>query len=417
MDEKRNTANDKQLKVESVLENFTQKPKDPPKKKNNWVSMLFLLLIIGLGIYFMVQLATSVEDAEIRSLGDILAHIDVKYAVISVAVLFAVMLFEACKFSLITQATTGKFKLLNSIKVSFLGRYYDCITPFSSGGQPMQIYYLHKKGNSAGLSTAIVMIKYSFNMLCWVAICFVLMLANKDALTTYVTDPSQQKLFMIAGWIGWCINALLPFSIVFFAIFPKITNKILLFFINAITNCSWAAAKKKETRTGKSQLQRKIKILRRKEKWINSAHSAVKDFRSSFIIMSHKPLHFIGLILLCLSEQFLTWAFPYFILIAFANGSVAPSADIMFAIMTLNVYAAMSVSVIPTPGNSGVLENAVLVIFTMIATSAVFWVVFTWRFFTYYVYILIGLGITIFEVIRKAIRSKRQRDEERNAKS
>ncbi len=404
----KNTPIDKSnvdIKVDNVLDNFSKPIAEPPKRKYGWLSMLLLIVIIGVGIYFMVKLAASVNEDEIRSLGDILAHLDVKYAIISVAALLGIMLFESAKFLVVTHATTGLLKPLNSIKVAFLGKYYDGITPFSAGGQPMQIYYLHKKGHSAGVSTAIVMIKYFINMLCWVTLCFLLMTINRGALSKYV-DANQQHFFLVAGWIGWVINAILPFSIIIFAIFPKITNKILLFFINIITKCSFGLASKKETKTGKSQFQRKKKILRRKQKWINSAYSAVKDFRASFAIMSHKPVQFVLLLISCIAESFLAYALPYFILVAFADGAVAVGAETMFAIMTLNVYAAMSVAVVPTPGNSGVLENVILLVFKMLATSVVFWVVFTWRFFTYYIYILIGIGITLFELIRKSIRSR-----------
>lgn len=399
----------KSPKVDAAIQNFTQKAvQEPPKKKHGWVSIVLLLAIIALGIYFMVRFATSAGEDEILSLGDILSKIDVSYALISLAVLLSVMFLEALKFAVITRATTGKLKPLNSIKVAMLGKYYDDITPFGSGGQPMQIYYLHKKGYSTGVSTAIIMIKYFTNMVCWLLICFALMLFNRNALNTYVEDQVWQNIFMIAGWIGWVFNALMPASIIFFAIFPKMTNSVLLFFINIGTKIALSVASRREHKTGKSQMQRKIKILRRKEKWIKSAHTAVGDFRSSFIVMSHKPFQFLLLILTCFCEQFLTWAFPYFILVAFAGKQVA-GAETMFAIMTLNVFVAMSVSVVPTPGNSGVMENFILVAFKSLAKSALigFWVVFTWRFLTYYIYILIGIGITVFEVIRKAVRNKR----------
>lgn len=397
--------------VDAALQGFTQKTiVEPPKKKYGWIKTLVLLAIIGVGIYLMAELAATVGDTELRSLGDILTNLNIKYTLISFAVLFAVMILESIKFITITKATTGRFNILKSIKVALLGKYYDGITPFGSGGQPMQILYLHRKGHSPGESTAIIMIKYFFNMLCWVFMCMLFMIINKSALYTYVKDSTQQTLFMVAGWIGWTINAILPFSIIFFAIFPKITDKILRFFIKIATRISWSVVSRKEKRTGIPQVRRKMKIIRRKNKWIKSAHTAVDDFRASFIVMSRKPFHFIFLIITCLAEQFLTWAFPYFILIAFANGtSVTPSAEIMFAIMTLNIFATMSVSAVPTPGNSGVLENVIVLVFKMLATSVVFWVVFTWRFLTYYVYIIIGLGITFFEVIRNVVRNKRNR--------
>ena len=76
--------------------------------------------------------------------------------------------------------------------------------------------------------------------------------------------------------------------------------------------------------------------------------------------------------------------------------------------MTLNVYATMSVAIIPTPGNSGFAENAVLLAFANIASTVAFWVVFVWRFFTYYIYILIGMALTLFDVIRKAVRRRKK---------
>lgn len=399
-------ANDVQL----AMQNFDSKQiAEPPKKKYGWVGMVVLLLIIALGIFFMVQLATKVGDAEIKSLPDVIKHANVNYAVWALIVLVSIMFLECFKFVVITHAITGKIKPLNSIKVAFLGRYYDGITPFSAGGQPMQIVYLHKKGYSGGTSTAIVLIKYFINMLSWVTICLLLMSINRGALTKYVDDMGQRRFLEIFGWLGWSINAILPFSIIFFAIFPKITDKILQFFINIATNVSWNVASRKERKTGKSQLRRKIKILRRKEKWINSAHTSVKDFRSSFVVMSHKPVQFILLVLSCAGEQFLNWAFPYFILVALGGDSVAIGAETMFAIMTLSAYASMSVAIVPTPGNSGVLENVILLAFRMLATTVVFWVVFTWRFLTYYIYILIGIGITVFEVIRKLVRSRREK--------
>ena len=395
--------------VQLAMQNFDSKQiAEPPKKKYGWVGMVVLLLIIALGIFFMVQLATKVGDAEIKSLPDVIKHANVSYAVWALIVLVSIMFLECFKFVVITHAITGKIKPLNSIKVAFLGRYYDGITPFSAGGQPMQIVYLHKKGYSGGTSTAIVLIKYFINMLCWVTICLLLMSINRGALEQ-VQDLSQRQFLKIFGWIGWAVNAILPFSIIFFAIFPKITDKILQFFINIATNVSWNAASRKERKTGKSQLRRKIKILRRKEKWINSAHTSVKDFRSSFVVMAHKPVQFILLVLSCFGEQFLNWAFPYFILVALGGDSVAIGAETMFAIMTLSAYASMSVAIVPTPGNSGVLENVIQLAFASIAKAVVFWVVITWRFLTYYVYILIGIGITVFEVIRKGVRSRREK--------
>ena len=35
------------------------------------------------------------------------------------------------------------------------------------------------------------------------------------------------------------------------------------------------------------------------------------------------------------------------------------------------------------------------------------WIIIVWRFLTYYVYILTGIGINVFEIIRSAVRNRR----------
>lgn len=425
---------DKQLKPDSVgktskrakdvnqaLQNFGNTSVEPPKKSHSWVSFIVLPIVIALGLYCMVQLVGEINSAENAwSIKDLIANINVKYLVLALALILVVMLMESAKYSIVTHAVTGKLKPLNSIKVSFVGKYYDAITPFSAGGQPMQIYYLHKKGLSTGTSSAIILIRYFVQMMCWVTICFLLMVLNRDVLDTNFGEPISlwgmnipiKEFLMIAGWIGWAVNAILPLSIVFFAIFPKFTNKVLNFFINLVIDVNWRMANRKERKTGENQFSRKVKLVRRKRKWIDSANSAVKDFRSSFIVMAHKPVHFVLLVLFCICEQLLTWAFPFFILIAFAKEQ-PPTWELAFMIMTLNVYSAMSVTVVPTPGNSGPMEIvmgvAIAGALPKLVAAASVWVLVGWRMSTYYIYILVGMGITIFEFIRKLVRNKRQK--------
>lgn len=403
----------KSANVNKALQNFSSRPSvEPPKKSKNWVSLVLLPIVIALGLYFMIQLVSDINKAEgTWSINDLIRNINVKYLFVMFAAIIFVMLLESVKYLIVTHAVTGKLRPLDSIKVAFVGKYYDDITPFSAGGQPMQIVYLHKKGHSTGTSSAIILIKYFIQMMCWVSICFFLMILNRGVLDKYVTGelygiPTKQML-VIAGWIGWAVNAILPCSIVFFAIFPKFTNKVLEGCINIVINISWRAANRRERKTGKSQHGRKIKLIRRKRKWIDNANSAVADFRSSFIVMAHKPLHFISLVVSCIAEQLVTWAFPFIVLIAFDKGFV-PSAEIALAIMALNVYTAMTVTVVPTPGNSGLMEIVMGVALSAILGAASVWVLVGWRMSTYYIYILIGMGITIFEFVRKLVRNKRE---------
>ena len=48
----------------------------------------------------------------------------------------------------------------NAMAVTGAGQFYSAITPSSSGGQPMQVYYFHRCGVPASIGTACVSAKF-----------------------------------------------------------------------------------------------------------------------------------------------------------------------------------------------------------------------------------------------------------------
>lgn len=371
--------------VEEAMETLNERKIEAPKKrKYGWVGTLVLLGVIAVGIWLMFRMASETGDA--KSLGEVLAQSDYRFALAAVVVLLIILACDCMKYAVVMKTTTSKFNLRASIKVSFLGKFYDNITPFAAGGQPMQIYYLHKKGYSGGVSSAVVLIKYFAQMFSWTLVSLLLMACNTGVLDR-LDDPTWATLIRVAAWIGLGINMLLPVAIVLFALLPRVARKL----------AGWVVS-----------LGAKIKIVKDKEKTLQKTEGFISDFRAAFAIMSHKPLNFIALLLLCIVEVFFTFSLPYFVMRAFNALNTDAGITVMFAVMALNVYAAQAVTVIPTPGNSGAMEGVVTKAFSAIVSTAVLgWAVFTWRFFAYYIYIVVGIGITVFEFIRSIYRRRK----------
>lgn len=354
-------------------------PKYPRKnKKSNLWSNIFCIASIVATFVAMYFVATGISDKDnARPLWEVLADVNVKYLLLGVGTLLLMMLLDSLKYVVIMWANGVKPHYPTALKVSLLGKYYDNITPFSSGGQPMQIYYLHKKGLGGGKSSGIIMTKMAFNMLLWLLICCLLMVLNRGALD-HVQSDAQRQTFIIMGWVGFGVNCFLPITILLFAIFPKM--------IEAITR--WILL-----------LGSKMKIVKDKDATFKRAQKGVVDFKNSFVSMLKKPLQTFLLVILCAVEPFLSMTLPYFAVVALAN--VPPSVDLMFEIMTLNVYVSMSATIIPTPGNMGAIETAFMMALTNIATGTLFWTVLGWRLLSFYSYILIGLVMTIVQIARQ----------------
>jgi len=380
--------------MESAMQTFAENnsaPVEPKKKRNNWLSNILLVVVICATIFIMLQLGQNMEGG-IKSFDEVIANADVTFALVTVGVLFALFTLESSKYATIISVIDGKPRWKESIKVMFLGKYYDNVTPFASGGQPWQISYLHKKGFSGGTSTAVILIKYIANIFMWLTVSAVAMIFNKDALTGLA--PEMQGTLVAGGWLGWSINMILPVFAIFFMLLPNVGTAIV---------------------RGVVRLGAKLRIVKNEERTQNKAFKTVKDFKAAISIMIHHPWRLLVLLLLCAMEVTLVFSLPYFVMRAYNGLSDAEGIATLFDVITLNVFATLAVTVVPTPGNSGALESAVMAAFSKITEEVLFWVVLTWRSLVYYVYILVGFGITIFEMIRNGVRKGRQKRLARDA--
>ena len=356
---------------------------EPKKKKYGWVGMILLLAVIGLGIYLMFKITEILPGGGIKEIGPVIANMDYRYFLISIALAIAIPLLIVVEYSLVDHAIRRKINPKATTKMTFVGKYYDYITPFSTGGQPMQIHTLHKHKYDGATASAIVLIRYSVNMVCWLTVGLTLMIAGFSVLNIIEVDGSKSFL-LIAGIIGICLNLLLPLSVLIFVVFPKFANGSTKLFI---------------------KIGAKLHIFKDPVKSYEKAYKTVHDFRMCFKTIAKRPGHFILLILVSIMEYCVTFALPFFVIMSLKQIEWAQLWDVS----VLNVFSTFAVSFIPTPGNAGGMEISSALAFQAVASDVSVYAVLIWRFFTYYIYILIGIFITVYDIIKKAIRSLHQK--------
>ena len=301
------------------------------------------------------------------------------------------MIVDSLKFCIVNKAVINRVRPGVAIKTSFLGKFYDGITPFSTGGQPMQIYYMTTKGVSGADSSAIVLIRYFGSIFGFTALGAIFMILGVSL--GYIDNVEVGKtLLMVCGWVGLSVNLILPVFIAFFVFMPKLAHKLTGWFIG---------------------LGAKLRIVKHKYRVMKKALKVVDDFTKSFKIIVKRPVLLILFLVCCFAENFLTFSVPYFVM----NALSCELDGMFFMIMSLNVFATFGVSFIPTPGNSGVVEGMGVLAFNVAAGAALAWSVFFWRFSVYYIYIFIGIIMTVVDLIIKNIRSKKSVEYEKSGDS
>lgn len=356
-------------------------PVEPPKRKRKWLWNLILIAMIGLGVYSMFGISGEINGGGM-SFTEALSRIDAVGLVILLAVVAGAILFDCLKYCAINRAVLGKIHPLIAVKVNFLGKFYDGVTPFATGGQPMQIYYMTTKNISGAASSAVVLIRYFGSMLAFTSLGAAFMIAG-TALNV-LDGVSGRTLLIVFGWVGLASAIALPLFILAFAVFPRLARRLTGWFIFL----GW-----------------KLHIVKNKENAMRRALRTVRDFGSSFRLIARRPVCLIVFLVSCFAETFLTFSTPYFVM----NALGCSVEGMFFTVMALNAFTVLGVSFIPTPGNSGVVEGMGVLAFSVAAGATLAWSVFFWRFLTYYLYIIIGIVWTITDLFRKNIVRRRDR--------
>ena len=170
-------------------------------KKNLRNFILFIaLILITLGILF--------KDQSIIEILDIIKNVDIKYILIAILCMIIYIVLEAINFGRTLKVFGEKSSLLKNIKYAFIGFFFSSITPAASGGQPMQIYYMHKENLTVANSTLALLINLTSMQITTIGFGLISVIFNHQYLRTPLII-----LFIIGITLNMSALALLLISI------------------------------------------------------------------------------------------------------------------------------------------------------------------------------------------------------------
>lgn len=388
---------EKEKEFEKLAREIEEKNRLDSKAKNRkwWIKTVLMLVLIVVSVVIMFTMINYISNDDTKSFAAMIKEISLPYLFLFLGVVVLFMIMESMKYAYLLKISTGKFRLRNSIKTMFLGRYYDGITPLGTGGQPFQIYYLHKKNDiPAGIATAIPLVRFivSTIVFCLVAIVLFIFVGHNNWLDGWGGGWSGDIVLAIAI-IAMAFNFFVPIIMVFVSLFPRLGKKMIVKLVGFLS---------------------KIKLVKHRYPTMKKYVYEAGEYRKSMKLLFTKWWKLLPLAAICIIETVLYLTLPYMALLAI-EGPAITDRHLMLWLQTccftmISYYAA---SLVPTPGNSGASEAMTTLVFLAAANtipgigSVLGWVILLWRFANYYLYILSGIGISIFEIIRSAVRRKR----------
>ena len=192
------------------------------KNKKTIKNLIIFILLIIFTFYIILK------DQDIVEITQVLRNVRLEYVVIAIVAMLIYLVLESVNMGRTLKTLNEKSSFIQNFRYVLIGFFFSSITPAASGGQPMQIYYMHKNGISIANSTLSLLINLCSFQIITISFAMISLIFNYKYLTTGLV-----WLFVIGVTLNSIALSLLLigiFSKKLSACLVKISVKILSFF-------------------------------------------------------------------------------------------------------------------------------------------------------------------------------------------
>lgn len=325
-----------------------------------------IILVTSITIFILLMII-SLND--IQEIIGVLKNTNLKYVFFAFLILLVYIILWPLSLHIIVRRKDKNIKIVDSMMIGGSEFFFNGITPFSSGGQPFQVYAYNEVGIKPANSTGILMINFILYQISITILCALAMIFYYQKLV--VTVPNIPILLII----GFSINLLILGLILLLGIFKPVKT-----WLNRFMNwlCKFTLFKK---------------IL---ENRIPQLNLYIDEVQIAFKEVLRAPLVMVFSLLLKLVGLAFYYAIPYFAMCA-----VGVQVDIrqLFYVISMTSFAMTMVVWIPTPGGTGGAELAFTTLFISLVNndkSIAMGSMLIWRMITYYLVMILGFVMYLY---------------------
>ena len=334
--------------------------------KKNIRNISIFLLLIYLTFYFIFR------GQNFSEIINIISNVDIKFIIVAFLCMCIYTICDALNIGRMLENFNEKSSFLKNIKYSLIGFFFSSITPAASGGQPMQVYYMHKENISVANST----LTFLINLSCMQIVTISLALFNIIFIYQYM------KIHMIIFFIIGIFLNLSALILLLISIFSKRATSWIINFVVKIMKFFRIKKIDEKKKKMESELQ---KYQKNSQEIKNSKTAIFKTLITTYV-------QFISL-----------YSITYFVYRAFGFYEYN-----MFNLIAIQAVLYGTVSGIPLPGSVGASESAYLVLFEHIykSESLIQSAMLLNRVINFYLLVVISLVVVIINDIYVKIKYK-----------
>jgi len=325
-----------------------------PANKKLTIFNFILIVIIFIGLFAYMLIVDGIDN-----IISVLKNVDYIWVLAGIGCLIIHWCCEALTLHIPLKRMYKTQTFKNSFKVAMIGLLFNNITPFSSGGQPMQAYELSKSGKRVSDSLSIFAIKFIITQIALVVTTLTVIVFEFNFFTQLMQN------FIWIAIIGFLIN-ILAIIIVFIAGVKKrvitiITTPIIRFL-------------------------GKIHIIKNPDNAIEKLDKSIDNFREQFKIMKSEKKMVLKMFIIACIQSLVYYSITYMVYRAFGNSGIS-----FWQIIPVQAFLLLIMTFIPTPGSGIGAEGGFLLLFNSIfKQGTINMSILFWRMYTFYLPIIVG---------------------------
>lgn len=318
-------------------------------RKNSFIVLVLTIILL----YFIIK--DNYKEV-ILDLG----RTSIPLLFVALLVYFISYIFDSLSYYYIVKQYHEEYTLPKAMRLNILTHFFNGITPLASGGQPMQLYTLHKdKVRLSDASTCVI----QFYIIYQIGLMIVGTVCLAYSIPLHYIDATPVAMYMFV--IGYIINVAILLFLLFISFNKKFNKAVVNFIINILA---------------------KLRIVKdrvkTKEKW---NHNCDGFYESAQLMKKNKGVLIKGVVLQILQIMFL-FSLPFFVCLA---TGVDNNLNILSTI-AISSFITICSCYVPIPGATGGVEYGFLSFFGKFIKESIRVVLIIWRFITYFLPVIIG---------------------------
>lgn len=341
------------------------KTKKERMRKALLAAAFVLFNVIAIGVVLLIEIKDeSSTFAGAAALADVLGANSIFLFLGFMGYIVHVLCDAVAYFVMIKECGYGN-RVGLSLRVAMLGKYYDNITPWHTGGQPFQMAYMARANIDTPTACSLPIVKYAIRVF----------FVDAVVITMFIFVKTEvSALLVVLACVGIFASTILPLLLILFSrnvpFLLRVTKSIVGFL-------------------------HKIKLVKNYDKTVAKAQDTVDSFLAAFKYLGKHKRMIIIIGIFSVIDFIALSSLPYFVIRSLGGGVG------FFKTITQTFYVSLASGLMPTPGSSGAAEGTFYGVFgSAVPAGYLFWAVLFWRMLVFYLPIAMGIGVLIVEWIK-----------------